>query len=80
MKKVKRTRTLLNDIQREAFQLNLFDLSELQLNDYYTLNTLDKKIIFERRTIRWSHINFYGDYLFTIEQVKDISSIQINDV
>lgn len=50
MKKAKRTRTLLNDIQREAFQLNLFDLSELQLNDYYTLNTLDKKIIFERRT------------------------------
>lgn len=35
MKKAKRTRTLLNDIQREAFQLNLFDLSELQLNDYY---------------------------------------------
>lgn len=30
--------------------------------------------------IRWSHINFYGDYLFTIEQVKDISSIQLNDV
>lgn len=50
MRKAKRTRNLLNDIQREAFQFNLFDLTELQLNEYYTLNSLDKTIIFERRT------------------------------
>ncbi len=50
MKKAKRTRNLLNDIQREAFQFNIFDLTELQLNEYYTLNSLDKTIIFERRT------------------------------
>ncbi|HAQ1417381.1 TPA: Tn3 family transposase [Enterococcus faecalis] len=50
MKKAKRTRSLLNDIQRQEFLEGLFDLSEEELEMYYTLSSLDKTIIFERRT------------------------------
>lgn len=50
MSKLKRSRDLLNDIQRQEFFDDLFDLSEFQLRDYYTLSEMDKKIIFERRT------------------------------
>lgn len=50
MKKAKRTRSLLNDIQRQEFLEGLFDFSEAELETYYTLSPLDKTIIFERRT------------------------------
>lgn len=50
MKKIKRTRSLLNDIQRQEFVEGLFDLSRSQLETYYTLSPLDQAIIFERRT------------------------------
>lgn len=52
MKKYKRQRELLNLVQREEYLNNLLDLSEYELVTYYTINQLDKRTIFERRTDR----------------------------
>lgn len=50
MKKYKRHRELLNSVQREDYLNSLLNLSDYELAVYYTINQLDKKIIFERRT------------------------------
>ncbi|MET2028356.1 Tn3 family transposase [Enterococcus faecium] len=50
-------------------------VNELQKKDMCT-----EELIMHISPIRWSHIQFYGDYMFSSEHMYDIDCIQLREL